>query len=131
MICSYFSFASSAEFNLFLKENAWWMALSVAILILGVVLLFLLLPPHKKKGKKEEPLKIESESSMKALGGKANVLGHQRKGHRIEIELQNAELVNKEALKAMGVSSFVLMSNKMTMVIQEDPEGVEKALFGE
>lgn len=105
--------------------------MSVAILILGVVLLFLLLPPHKKKGKKEEPLKIESESSMEALGGKANVLGHQRKGHRIEIELQNAKLVNKEALKAMGVSSFVLMSNKMTMVIQEDPEGVEKALFGE
>lgn len=131
MICLGKFFAlSEVEANNFLKENAWWIALSIAGAILVVLVTLLLLKPRKKKEKKSAPPALEQETSLAALGGRENVLEHARKGRRIEISLRDASKVDQEALKAMGVSSFVLMSNKLTLVVESDPEKVEEAIFG-
>ena len=60
-----------------------------------------------------------------------NIVSHLRKGSRIELVLKDYSLLDKERLKAAGVDSFILMSNKLTLVIQGDAERVEKTLFGE
>ena len=111
----------------FLKENAWWMALIVvAVLALVVGLLFLLKPK-----KKPAPRPVEKSAYLSAMGGEENIVSHLRKGSRIELVLKDYSLLDKERLKAAGVDSFILMSNKLTLVIQGDAERVEKTLFGE
>ena len=111
----------------FLKENAWWMALIVVAVLALVVALLLLLRPKKKP----TPRPVEKSAYLSAMGGEENIVSHLRKGSRIELVLKDYSLLDKERLKAAGVDSFILMSNKLTLVIQGDAERVEKTLFGE
>ena len=111
----------------FLKENAWWMALAVLAVLALVVALLLLLKPKKKPA----PRPVEKSAYLSAMGGEENIVSHLRKGSRIELVLKDYSLLDKERLKAAGVDSFILMSNKLTLVIQGDAERVEKTLFGE
>ena len=111
----------------FLKENAWWMALAVLAVLALVVALPLLLKPKKKP----TPRPVEKSAYLSAMGGEENIVSHLRKGSRIELVLKDYSLLDKERLKAAGVDSFILMSNKLTLVIQGDAERVEKTLFGE
>ena len=111
----------------FLKENAWWMALAVLAVLALVVALLLLLKPKKKPA----PRPVEKSAYLSAMGGEENIVSHLRKGSRIELVLKDYSLLDKERLKAEGVDSFILMSNKLTLVIQGDAERVEKTLFGE
>ena len=111
----------------FLKENAWWMALAVLAVLALVVALRLLLKPKKKP----TPRPVEKSAYLSAMGGEENIVSHLRKGSRIELVLKDYSLLDKERLKAAGVDSFILMSNKLTLVIQGDAERVEKTLFGE
>ena len=111
----------------FLKENAWWMALIVVTVLALVVALLLLLRPKKKPA----PRPVEKSAYLSAMGGEENIVSHLRKGSRIELVLKDYSLLDKERLKAAGVDSFILMSNKLTLVIQGDAERVEKTLFGE
>ena len=111
----------------FLKENAWWMALIVVAVLALVVALLLLLKPKKKL----TPRPVEKSAYLSAMGGEENIVSHLRKGSRIELVLKDYSLLDKERLKAAGVDSFILMSNKLTLVIQGDAERVEKTLFGE
>ena len=111
----------------FLKENAWWMALAVLPVLALVVALLLLLKPKKKPA----PRPVEKSAYLSAMGGEENIVSHLRKGSRIELVLKDYSLLDKERLKAAGVDSFILMSNKLTLVIQGDAERVEKTLFGE
>lgn len=111
----------------FLKENAWWMALIVVAVLALIVALLLLLKPKKKPA----PRPVEKSAYLSAMGGEENIVSHLRKGSRIELVLKDYSLLDKERLKAAGVDSFILMSNKLTLVIQGDAERVEKTLFGE
>ena len=111
----------------FLKENAWWMALAVLAVLALVVALLLLLKPKKKPA----PRPVEKSAYLSAMEGEENIVSHLRKGSRIELVLKDYSLLDKERLKAAGVDSFILMSNKLTLVIQGDAERVEKTLFGE
>ena len=111
----------------FLKEHAWWMALAVLAVLALVVALLLLLKPKKKPA----PRPVEKSAYLSAMGGEENIVSHLRKGSRIELVLKDYSLLDKERLKAAGVDSFILMSNKLTLVIQGDAERVEKTLFGE
>ena len=111
----------------FLKENAWWMALAVLAVLALVVALLLLLKPKKKLA----PRPVEKSAYLSAMGGEENIVSHLRKGSRIELVLKDYSLLDKERLKAAGVDSFILMSNKLTLVIQGDADRVEQSLFGE
>ena len=111
----------------FLKEQAWWMALAVLAVLALVVALLLLLKPKKKPA----PRPVEKSAYLSAMGGEEHIVSHLRKGSRIELVLKDYSLLDKERLKAAGVDSFILMSNKLTLVIQGDAERVEKTLFGE
>ena len=115
------------EFNEFLMNNAWWMAIAFAGLValaLALILLF-----GKKKKPAEAKKAISVSSYMEALGGEGNVISHERKGSRIVLELHDYDIVDREKLKEAGVDGFIMMSDKLTLVIKGDAEKVNKAIF--
>ena len=114
-------------FNDFLRDNAWWIALAFAGLVLLSVALILL---FNAKAKPKARV-IEKSVYLEALGGEGNVLSHERKGSRIMLKMQDYEKLDREKLKEAGVDGFILMSDRLTLVIKGDAEAVEKTLFGE
>lgn len=121
-----------ADFNSFLRDNALWLALAVAgvILVILLITLFVCLSKRKKgspKAGKGRP--INASAYIAALGGEDNILSHKLMRSRIVLELKDYDAVDKEKLKEAGVDSFIMMSNKLTLVIQGDAEKVNRAIF--
>ena len=115
------------EFNQFLKENGWWLALAVAGVVLLAVLSILI--PMLLRRKKKPVRKVVVSEYMDAFGGEANIISHELKGSRIVVKLQDYSLLDKEKLKGAGVDSFILMSSQLTLVIKGDAEQVYSLLF--
>lgn len=121
------------DFNDFLRDNALWMCLIIVGVILVVLFIVFLIAMHRRKKKAKQVTKraINVTAYMKALGGAENIISHSLVRSRIILELKDYDLVNKEELKKAGVDGFIMMSNKLTLVIQGDAELVNKAIFGE
>lgn len=121
------------DFNDFLRDNALWMCLIIVSVILAVLFIVFLIAMHRRKKKAKQVAKreINVTAYMKALGGAENIISHSLVRSRIILELKDYDLVNKEELKKAGVDGFIMMSNKLTLVIQGDAELVNKAIFGE
>lgn len=118
------------DFNSFLKQNALYLALGVVGLIIVVLLLCFFL--SKKKGKKESS-KIRGNKSeyIDSFGGNDNLVDYKLIGSRIEVHLKDYSKLDKEKLKSAGVDGFILMSNKLTLVLKGDANEVYKKIFNE
>lgn len=115
------------QVNDFLGQNAWWIALSVALSIVVVIALIFI---FGKKKKKEPKRVIDASIYYEAFGGKENVISHKRTGSRIALVLHDYEAIDKEKLKEAGVDGFIKMSDRLVLVIKGDAEEVDKKLFG-
>lgn len=120
---------NTVKIGSFLSENAWWLALIVAGLLLVAVIIFLFL--FLKTKKKAPSHKVDKASYFFALGGEDNLIEKELKGSRIVLKLKDYEAVDKEKLKEIGVDGFIMMSEKLTLVIKGDAKKVYKTLFGE
>ncbi|MBE6126743.1 MAG: hypothetical protein E7182_02040 [Erysipelotrichaceae bacterium] len=121
---------SVKEFNDFLRENALWLSLALAAVILLIVAFALLLIlRRKKKGGKAPKRVIDASSYITALGGQENIVSHSLVRSRIVLQLVDYAKVDKEKLKEAGVDGFIMMSDKLTLVIKGDAEKVNKAIF--
>lgn len=122
---------SQKEFNDFLQNNAIWMCLlivGVIALILAVVIIVVV--RHRKKGAKPTSKRvIDASAYITALGGSENIKSHELVRSRIILQLVNYDLVDKEKLKEVGVDGFIMMSDKLTLVIQGDAAKVNAAIF--
>ena len=126
--------ASKNSFNEWLGSYGLYIAIGLAgAVFLTVLALFLY---TYFKGKKQGPIikaperkVIQNEEALKALGGAENILDHSLKGSRVILVLNNYDLVDDKALKEMGVSSIVKMTNKITLVIKGDASSFYKSLF--
>ena len=126
--------ASQKDFNQFLKNNALYLALGVAGVILIVILVLVLVSLSKKRkarGAAAPRKPIVASQYIEALGGAENIVSHSLARSRIVLELKDYERVDKEKLKEAGVDSFIMMSNKLTLVIRGDAEKVNAAIFPE
>ncbi|MDD3207444.1 MAG: PTS transporter subunit EIIB [Bacilli bacterium] len=112
-------------FNEFLKENAFWFALSIALLIALILLISLI---RNWKSKKKDVVLSDGDAFLKALGGKANIDSYQAKSSRLVLVLKEKSLLDEEALKALGILSIIKMSNKITLVIDGSAEEVKKLI---
>lgn len=114
------------DFNAFLKNNALWIALVlVGIIVITVVVILLV----NKKGNKKPEVKIAEKSEwVEALGGEENVISSEAVGSRLVVNLKDKSLLNKEALKELGVTNFMEMSNKITLLLEDKAELVKKEL---
>ena len=126
--------ASKNSFNEWLGTWGLYIAFALAgVVFLTVLGLFLY---TYIKGKKEGPIikapqqkVIKNEASLAALGGAENILDHSLNGSRVILVLSNYDVVNVEALKELGVSSVVKMTNKITLVVKGDASSFYKSLF--
>ena len=118
------------DFNSFLKQNALYLALGVVGLIIVVLLLCFFL--SKKNGKKE-PGKIRGNKSeyIDSFGGSDNLVDYKLIGSRIEVHLKDYSKLDKGKLKSAGVDGFILMSNKLTLVLKGDANEVYKKIFND
>jgi phosphotransferase system IIB component len=110
----------------FLLSNLYWI---VALGTLLLVVLYLFFDSIKgKKEKKKTPI-IDEGAYMEALGGKDNIVTKNLEGSRIVLTLHDYEAIDRDKLRDAGVAGFVLMSDKLTLVIKDDANAVYKKLF--
>lgn len=126
--------ASKNSFNEWLGSYGLYIAIGLAgAVFLTVLGLFLYTYfKGKKQGaiiKAPERKVIQNEEALKALGGAENILDHSLNGSRVILVLNNYDLVDDKALKEMGVSSIVKMTNKITLVVKGDASSFYKSLF--
>ena len=106
-------------------EFPWYLiALFVAtgiLMIATVVVLIIFL-------KKKKVVKVDNSLWIDNLGGKDNIESVNQVGSRINLVLKDKEAINKDNLKELGVKSVLVMSNKVTLVIENNAEDIAKAI---
>jgi len=112
------------EINNFLRDNALYLALVIAFIIV-LVILFLLIANRKKK-RSSGALNQRYLDLLNALGGANNVQTMEAKGSRLSIILSDFDKIDPSALKALGIDNFVLMTNKITLVLGEEAKVIAK-----
>lgn len=118
------------DFNSFLKNNALYLSLGVVGLIIIVLLIFFFLSKSKKKNK-DNPVRGDRNEYISSLGGEDNLVDYKLVGSRIEVHLKDYSKLDKEKLKSAGVDGFILMSNKLTLVLKGDAKEVYKKIFND
>jgi len=102
-----------------------WLIVVDALLVLLVILRVIF-----NFAKKSPKAKVDNNEWFTALGGKENVKEITAVGSRLSLVLNDKEIVDREKLKTLGVSSVVVMSNKMTLVIEGKAERIAETLKG-
>ena len=90
----------------------------IAIIIAGclivvAVLVFLVI----FFGKRKKNSIVDASAWLNALGCKENIANVSAIGSRINLSLKDKEKIDREKLTALGVNSVLVMSNKVTLVI--------------
>ena len=116
------------DINAFLSKNAIWLAIVIVAIIVIVALLIILL--NKNKSKKDDSKISKDESKWQtAIGGKDNINEITAVGSRLTLNLKNNDLINKEALKELGVSNILTMSEKIILVVEDSADKVKERLL--
>ena len=124
--------ASAKEFNDFLRQYSLYIAIGIATFILVVVLVVLFICLSRRKKTDAAPKRVIVASAyIEALGGADNIVSHSLVRSRIVLTLKDYDIVDKEKLKEAGVDGFIMMSDKLTLVIKGDAEKVNAAIFPE
>ena len=111
----------SNDFSNFLLNYGVYLAIGVAVILATSVIVFLFLRDRDKN--KKLPNKSYSQNDiLNALGGKENIIFHERNGSRISMALHDYKAMNEKRLNELGVDSIIKMSNKITLVVKDDPE---------
>lgn len=105
------------SFNDFLKNYGVWIALLLCVIILLVVLCIFLSNNKKKNG--ETKIKQIFDDFISSIGGLDNILESSYKGSRLSLVLKDYGLIDEKKLETLGASSFIKMSNKITIVTNE------------
>ncbi len=113
------------DFNAFLKNNALWIALVLVGIIAIVVFLILF---FNRKNKKPVPKIAEKSLWVEALGGSENIVSSEAFGSRLVVVLNDKAKMNKESLKGLGVTNFIEMSNKVTLLLEDKAKLVKQEL---
>lgn len=94
------------------------------VVIIGIVLLVYFLV-HRKKGQK---VITDNNVWFLALGNKENIKEISGVGSRLTIKLVDKDKIDREKLKELGVSSVLVMSNKVTLVVEGQAEKLSEIL---
>lgn len=114
-------------FNIFLQENALWIALSFAsIIIITLVIIFL---TGRKKSRSNRQFDFDADAFIKALGGLENFTNVEAKGSRLSVAIKDKNLLNEENLKKNGVLSLIKMSNKVVLVVDGSAEKFKQKII--
>ena len=102
-----------------------WLAVVDAVLLLFVIIFVI-----RFLSKKPSKAKVSNDDWFNAVGGKDNIKEINAVGSRLSLSLNSQESIDREKLKALGVSSVLVMSNKVTLVIEGKAEKIAETLKG-
>ena len=100
-----------------------WVSIIDGLLLLLVIAMVIRF--HLNKSPK---VKVDNNEWFLALGGKENVKEINAVGSRLSLSLVDKEVIDREKLKTLGVSSVVAMSSKVTLVIEGKAEKIAETL---
>lgn len=105
-----------------LQNYGFWICIVIvfAITFLIVVIALQIAKDHAKK-----PTKVDNNAFFTALGGKENIKEISLKGSRLSVTLNNDELMDREKLKEVGVTSIIKMSDHYVLVVSEIKEDLK------
>lgn len=98
----------------------------IALLIIAIAVCLVL---FLKRGKKAP--KVNGGEWVEALGGNDNIVSVNAVGSRLTLVLKDKEVINRDKLKELGVSSVLVMSNKVTLVIEGQAENIASSISPE
>lgn len=110
----------------FMTKNLWWIIAGGILLVVGVYFIVSAFLPSKKSA----PKVATKSEYLDALGGADNILDKELKGSRIVVKLQDYTKVNQDKLKEAGVTGFIEMSDKLTLVIKDNAQEAFEVIFG-
>lgn len=120
------------DFAIWLTKYGIWIAIGVVVLIATSILVILLLRDRAKNKENEEKTVSSPKSSFarvdiySLLGGRDNVIKHDRINSRIILELKDDTLIDPDLLKGIGVDSIMKMSGRTILVVKEGAESFYK-----
>ena len=94
-------------------------SLLVVLLIVFLVIFF---------AKRKRSTKVDDSIWLLALGGKENIVSITAIGSRINLSLKDNALINRDKLKELGVKSVLVMSNKVTLVVESMAELIANSI---
>lgn len=107
------------EINDFLSNNALWIALGFVGLI-AITIGTIVLVNYLQKNKNKKTNKANATNNFyEYIGGIDNVISTKLVGSRFTIVLKNYDLVDKDKLKTLGVSSIISLKDKITLVLND------------
>lgn len=89
----------------------------LVIILLLVIFLIVYFVMKNKKKKQIKENQTRSENIILALGNKENIVSVDAKESRLNLVLQDNNLIDEIKLKELGVSSIVKTSKKTTLVV--------------
>ena len=111
--------------NNFFSSYAFYIALGVVILIaISIVLIVILSRRNKGSKVNKQNVQIDTNEWLEALGGRDNIMEKSATGSRLVLKLNNPELIDENRLKELGVSNIMKMSNKITLVFEDQAEAI-------
>ena len=99
------------------------MIAAAGVLLVAAIIIVIYLVTHRKNKKS-----LDSGAWLLALGDKDNVKEVSATGSRLSLVLVDKEKIDREKLKELGVSSVLVMSNKVTLVIEDKAEQVAASI---
>ena len=103
----------------------WYIIALFALTAVLIIALIIVLIIFFKKGK---ATKIDNSLWLDNLGGKDNIVSVNQVGSRINLSLKDKDIINKDSLKELGVKSILVMSNKVTLVVESNADNIAKAI---
>lgn len=116
------------DFEAFLRSYAWILCVAVVVAIILTIVIIFLIKNRKKAKLKKEISSASPDEWVDALGGSDNIVEVSSAGSRLSIKIKNRDLINRDALTNLGVTSIVLMSDKVTLVTNLDNQKIEENL---
>lgn len=116
------------DFEAFLRSYAWILCVAVVVVIILTIAIIFLIKNRKKAKPKKEISSASPDEWVDALGGSDNIVEVSSAGSRLSIKIKNRDLINRDALTNLGVTSIVLMSDKVTLVTNLDNQKIEENL---
>ena len=92
------------------------------VLLIAIFVLIFLIRRRKKK------ISNDGNEWFHALGDKENVQEVKAIGSRLTVVLVNKDKMDRDQLKELGVSSILVMANKIVLVIENQAEKIANIL---
>lgn len=115
------------DFSNFLRTYAIWICLGI-ILIIFITLFFLLVLPKIRQKRKKATSISDAVEWINSLGGSNNIINFSSSRSRLTLEVKDSSLVDQNKLKLLGVSSIIIMSQKIILVIDNGADEIKEKI---